>query len=313
MRGLTATPASSVGVVPAGSVLAAGDGFSVAEVRCPGALAGFDAPEVERGHVLVAAHRGVFLRRVADRKVFVDGTVAYLSAPDTVEEFAHPVPGGDVCTVIRFHPDLIAALNGGDPGLCHPALPMDASSDLALRHVIGLARGGDADGSLAERVTRLTSSLLARRFPDRAGSGRPATTAARGRLVEEAKAALAADPCLGLIRLSQVVGCSPHHLSRVFALLAGSTVSQYRNRLRVTRALQRIGDGERDLAGLAADLGFSDHAHLTRTIRAATGHTPTFCRALLAGRQPMPAAVRSRMRSEPAWRTSVNAPEASAR
>ena len=59
--------------------------------------------------MLVATYRGAFVRRVAGREVFVDGSVAYLSAPGTVEEFAHPVPGGDVCTVIRFAPRLIAA------------------------------------------------------------------------------------------------------------------------------------------------------------------------------------------------------------
>jgi AraC-like DNA-binding protein len=71
----------------------------------------------------------------------------------------------------------------------------------------------------------------------------------------------------------------------VFSQLTGSTVSQYRNRLRVSRALQRIADGEQDLAGLAADLGFTDHAHLTRTIRAATGHPPSACRLLLTGQR----------------------------
>ena len=267
-------------------MLAAGEGFSLAEVRCPGARAGFDRPELECGHVLVTARRGVFVRRVRGQEVFVDGTVAYLSAPDTVEQFAHPVPGGDVCTVIRFDAGLIAALSGGDPDIRHPALPMDAASELALRHVIGLARAGDPDGSLAERVARLASGLLARRFPDRASSSRPATAAARSRLVDQAKAALAADPRLALTGLSRAVGCSPHHLSRVFTQLAGCTVSQYRNRLRVTRALERIGDGEQDLAGLAAELGFSDHAHLTRTMRAATGHTPSTCRAVLVTTRP---------------------------
>jgi len=264
-------------------MLAAGSGYSLAEVRCPGTPAGFDRPEAERGHVLVAAYRGAFVRRVAGREVLVDGSVAYLSAPGTVEEFAHPVPGGDVCTAIRFDPGLLAALSGGDPDLADPALPMDAASELALRQVTGLARAGDPGGSLTERVARLASGLLARRFPDRVASGRPATAAARRRLVSQARAALAADPRLGLIELSRVAGCSPHHLSRVFTQLAGCTVSQYRNRLRVTSALQRIGDGEQDLGALAADLGFSDHAHLTRTIRAATGHPPTTCRALLTG------------------------------
>jgi hypothetical protein len=77
-----------------GSVLAAGAGYSLAEVRCPGASARFAQPEEEHGHLLVAAYRGAFVRRVAGREVFVDGSVAYLSAPGTVEEFAHPVSGG---------------------------------------------------------------------------------------------------------------------------------------------------------------------------------------------------------------------------
>lgn len=272
--------------MPDGSVLVVGDGFSIAEVRCPGAGAGFDAPELECAHVLVAPRRGVFLRRVCGREVFTDATVAYLSAPGTVEEFAHPVAGGDACTVIRFEPWLIAALTGGDPGPCHPALPMDAASELALRRMTCVARLGDPDGSLAEQMTRLAAGLLARRFPERVGSGRPATAAARRRLVDRAKAALAADPRLGLPGLSQAVGCSPHHLSRTFTQLTGHTISQHRNRLRVTLALDRIGQGEPDLAGLAHDLGFSDHAHLTRTIRTATGQTPSACRALLTARPP---------------------------
>jgi AraC-like DNA-binding protein len=98
-------------------------------------------------------------------------------------------------------------------------------------------------------------------------------------VVSQAKAALAADPRLGLVELSRVTGCSPHHLSRVFARLTGLTVSQYRNRLRVSLALERVAGGERDLAGLAGDLGFADHAHLTRTVRAATGRTPSALRA----------------------------------
>ena len=159
--------------------------------------------------MLVASYRGAFVRRVAGREVFVDGSVAYLSAPGTVEEFAHPVPGGDVCTVIRFDPGLIAALSGGAPELADPALPMNGASELALRQATELARIGDPDGSLAERVARLASGLLARRFPDRVASGRPATAAARRRLVSQTKAALAADSRLGLVELSRLARLLP--------------------------------------------------------------------------------------------------------
>ncbi|WP_268247907.1 AraC family transcriptional regulator [Streptomyces lateritius] len=44
--------------------------------------------------------------------------------------------------------------------------------------------------------------------------------------------------------------------------------------------------GEDSLAGLAADLGFSDQAHLCRTMRQYLGHTPTALRRLLAPRSP---------------------------
>jgi len=62
---------------------------------------------------------------------------------------------------------------------------------------------------------------------------------------------------------------------------ADRRVHRAAQRIRVSRALERIGQGERSLAGLAFELGFADHAHLTRTVRAVTGHTPTGCRALL--------------------------------
>jgi transcriptional regulator GlxA family with amidase domain len=71
----------------------------------------------------------------------------------------------------------------------------------------------------------------------------------------------------------------------VFVQLIGCTVSQYRNRLRVSLALDQIGQGAPDLASLAHDLGFSDHAHLTRTVQAATGQNPQ-CLPGIADRTP---------------------------
>src|SRR5262249_14084399 len=77
-----------------------------------------------------------------------------------------------------------------------------------------------------------------------------------------------------LTTMARMIGVSPHHLSRVFHQETGQTLARYRNRLRVRAALDRIEGGERNLAGLAADLGFSDHAHLTRTVRSELGNPP---------------------------------------
>ena len=74
-------------------MLAAGGGYSLAEVCCPGAPAGFAQPEAEHGHVLVATYRGAFVRRVAGREVFADGSVAYLSAPGVLSNVTSwPLP-----------------------------------------------------------------------------------------------------------------------------------------------------------------------------------------------------------------------------
>jgi AraC-like DNA-binding protein len=54
-------------------------------------------------------------------------------------------------------------------------------------------------------------------------------------------------------------------------------------RLRVRAALERLAGGERQLARLAADLGFADQAHLTRAVRAETGATPSALRGALSG------------------------------
>jgi AraC-like DNA-binding protein len=78
------------------------------------------------------------------------------------------------------------------------------------------------------------------------------------------------------------VAVSPHHLSRIFQARTGATVSRYRNRLRVRTALERLAGGERDLAALAADLRFADHAHLVRTLRREVGSAPSELRTLLS-------------------------------
>jgi len=272
--------------VRSGSLLAAGDGFDVNAVRCAGARRGFDAPEETSGHALVFVRRGAFVRQVAGQEVLLDSTVAYLTAPGDEQRCAHPVGTDDTCVVIGLSPGLASSLAGGEPrGLL--AVPMNAASEFAIRRVASLARGGaDIDGELAEGVAGLVAALVARARTGGpgwapAGSAAGGRAGGRERLAGQAREIMLAEPSLGVIELARRVSCSPHYLSRVFSQVTGSSISAYRNRIRVSRALERIGQGERSLAGLAFELGFADHAHLTRTVRAVTGHTPTGCRALL--------------------------------
>jgi transcriptional regulator GlxA family with amidase domain len=72
----------------------------------------------------------------------------------------------------------------------------------------------------------------------------------------------------------QWIGTSPRHLAQVARVQA------------VSRKAQTGGS----LAGIAADVGFADQAHMTRVVRQLTGLTPQRLRR--PGRTPIAAAFR---------------------
>ncbi|MDC6170296.1 helix-turn-helix transcriptional regulator [Paucibacter sp. XJ19-41] len=72
--------------------------------------------------------------------------------------------------------------------------------------------------------------------------------------------------------------CSLFHLARSFRRHTGLSLHGYRQRLRLAVALQRLEDGERDLAGLAHDLGFSSQSHLGAAFQRGLGVTPAQAR-----------------------------------
>jgi len=250
-------------------------------VACAGTERGWARPEDAGGPGIVFVRRGTFARRADGVESMLDAAVAYFELPGTEEQFAHPAGHDDEC----FSVDLPAALLG-DLGRAPSELPLGpvyttAAIDLAHRR-LALEAGRGCDGfELYERAAGLVARALEGPFPRRP-SGGPATARARRRLVARAREALRAEPSTGLVPLAREVGSSPHHLSRVFTAETGQTLSAYRNRLRAALALARLEAGERDLSRLAAELGFADHAHMTRVVRAAAGAPPSELRRVLA-------------------------------
>ena len=279
--------------------LARGPGFSVAAVSCGDDHAGWSPTETRAGHRLVLVRRGRFRRRVAGRPATIDPTLGYLGLPGEQESFAHPA-GGDECTSVAIAPQLWRLL-AGDPGRpARTTVPVDARLELAHRRLVAAAASGDADHALAEELLALVAAAVRRTMAGATPAG--ATEMAAGPpggaaaakvrdagLAAAAREAVAADhpASRGLFPLAEMLGVSPYRLSRAFSREAGMSLTRYRNRVRVSRALERLAAGERDLGLLAADLGFCDQAHLTRTVRAQAGHTPAALRRLL-GRAPRP-------------------------
>lgn len=263
--------------------IATGDGVSVEQVRVRAETARWSEPEVPAGYRLVFVRRGIFRARVGGHMLLADPAIAYAGGPGIEQSIAHRVRVDDTWTSVGISESLMDGLNrqGRPLGI---SIPITGDVAVAHRLLVVRARQRTDSFELAERVIRLAGTLLAPCTLAIAAT-RPATAAGRRRLVESVRELLlAADPGRsGLAGMARCVGCSPHHLSRVFHQETGMTLTRYRNRIRAFRALDAIEGGDKDLAALAARLGFADHAHLTRTVRSECGHTPRELRQLLAG------------------------------
>ena len=267
--------------------------FSVTAVGCTGAHARWSEPEVRDGHRLVLVRRGRFSRRADGAHTEVDTTLAYLGVPGEEEQFAHPA-GGDQCTSITVGPRLWRSM-AGDPGrvrVSTPGVYVDARVDLAHRRVLAAARAGDLDHALPEQLLGLLAETVRQTASGPTPMAAHAAHASRTARASRGEAALVAaardaeldgNPAAdGLLPLAELLGVSPYRLSRSFTRELGVSLTRFRNRVRVGRALDRLESGEPELSLLAADLGFADQAHLCRTVRQHLGHTPTALRRLLA-------------------------------
>jgi AraC-like DNA-binding protein len=69
-------------------------------------------------------------------------------------------------------------------------------------------------------------------------------------------------------------GLARETLSRGFRLSFGVAPSRYRAEVRALRAWRAVVATRAPLAGIAAEQGFADQAHMTREVRRITGRTP---------------------------------------
>ncbi|MCX2949685.1 helix-turn-helix transcriptional regulator [Lentzea sp. NEAU-D7] len=254
------------------TVLAARPEFTVSSVDCRADHRGWSAEQPSADVRLVLVRSGGFRRRVRNGCTDLDRTLGYLGLPGEEEQFSHPA-GGDVCTSISLRPGLWRALAGDAPRFAGPSLYVDGRLDLAHRRLLAAARD-DGSEELVGLVAQAVRQVVTTRAPD--GGGDEALVArARGVIGDDHPAAS------GLIPLAGLLGVSPYRLSRAFTRVLGVSLTRYRNGVRVSRALDRLEQGEPGLAALAADLGFADQAHLCRTVRDHLGHTPTALRRLL--------------------------------
>lgn len=244
-------------------------------VECGDHHASWSLPEVATATQVVLVRHGRFRLHSRGRHTTVDPTSGYLQSVGHEVQFAHPA-GGDSCTSVTVPTGpMIAEIDN----VGAPAIRVDARLELAHRRL--LRTSDDPDFAAVEAVLDLLQLAL---------RSEPAEAPAPGRhaLADRARAAILADEpsSTSLVALAGLLEASPSHLSRTFGHHAGMSLSRYRNRVRISRALQRVDEGETDIANLAITLGFSDQAHFTRTVRRELGCTPRRLLTLLSPSEP---------------------------
>jgi AraC-like DNA-binding protein len=258
--------------------LATLNGFSLSEVRISVQASTWSRPECPGRYRLVFVRRGAYRMRAPSLDVVVDPTTAYVTRPDHYHQIAHKPGSEDVCTELLLSESFLVEKVGAEVPATNRMLFTDGSVDLAHRALVARSRRPVDAFELEERVLRLVGDTLGVPWHEEA-SGSPVGSTTRRRVVERARELLTDAPALpGLTQLAKQAGVSPHYLSRIFRQETGETLSRFRNRIRIRRALERIEAGEDDLAELALELGFADQAHFTRTMRDEVGIPPTSVR-----------------------------------
>lgn len=224
---------------------------------------------------LVFPRRGVFRWEVGKRSVVADPNTAVLFHPARPYRISHPADGGDDCISLRVAQDVVEDALGR-----RAETPRFWNLPGSAQHALHASlRGLDdaADALDAEEAAMAILELFADAPPRVESRDEPAVEAVRERI--------AADPSEHptLAALARDVGLSPYHLARRFRSQTGSSIHEYRTRLRLLEGLYRIREGADAIAPLAFDLGFASHAHFTGAFRRAFGFNPSEGRRASAG------------------------------
>jgi AraC-like DNA-binding protein len=260
------------------------------DFRCRARVEPAGKEEPNPTHSIVFVRRGVFVRTDRDGTNVADANQILFFNEGQPYRYAHPVPGGDDCTILTLDEECARA---AVQRFVRPG-PRDPDGPFPVNHALLTPRAAqlhhellavssepcDASGFAAEDIVAdlIDESLSALHGATGTRTRRPRSRGARQRDAVEAvklilSRSIGAPPSLA--ELAAAVGCSPFHLSHIFRTHTGLALRHYVRRLRALLAADRLRRGARDLTSLALDLGFYDHSHFTNVFRQEWGVPPS--------------------------------------
>jgi len=231
-------------------------------------------------HVVIPL-RGSFVWHLPSDEIFADSGRVLFAGGGEAYSLSHPV-GGDGSIVITPSKAVLEELLG----VCDVAadhrllrahwLPNLYDLQLSIQMLYALCVG--SDGLLG--VEECLIGILATLFD--APQSTPKIGARANRTLSQAKAILQASASAksSLSDIAKAVGVSATYLTRLFGIVEGISLHQYELKLRLAAALDVLAETD-DMTGLALDLGFCSHSHLTAAFRTRFGAPPSIIRAQL--------------------------------
>jgi AraC-like DNA-binding protein len=285
----TMSKAKFHGQIPAAdamlTVLGKAPGMRVVDHDCHKPAGARGSYEYSLDYGLVLVRRGGYWREANGRGHYLGPTDAFFERPFIEQRIEHHRETGDRCTSLWLSEGAVYAL-AGDISVPDEPITTTPGIDLWHRELVVALRLGIDRFELDERLAQLVGAITECATPGRLTARRWTTRANHRRMVRDAREAIIADPAgADFDDLAQTLGHTRFHVSRVFSRVTGMTLSQFRNRVRVAIALERLVDGYESLANLSADLGFVDQSHLSRVVRANTGERLGALRHRLGDRQ----------------------------
>lgn len=275
--------AATMPVMAHDTQLFATDTVTVRDIRCAAPRGGCGAERGDEGAHIALVRRGAFAYHPGNRRHHADPITALFHCARHGYRISHPVDGGDRCTVIACAPGLDEEVFGRD---AIEGRRVEFAVDLRT-HFAHLALWRELACPAGDRMSgeELTLALIGLLRPLPVVPVRHASARHRlQRQLDDARLLLGdcLDRNVGVDVVARTVGLSPFHLMRSFRAYTGQTMREYRRRLRVAVALDRLDEGCDDLTRLALDVGFASHSHMDAAFGRELGLAPAAARERLA-------------------------------
>jgi AraC family transcriptional regulator len=253
--------------------IAAGDGWSVADVICTSGPQDRSFEEHHTAYSIAMVLSGTFQYRSALGSGLMAPGSLMLGNPSLPYECGHEHGEGDRCVVFWYTPEYFERLAGGDGKFRTARLPpLRAMTPLVTSAAAGALGAAEISWEeLGVRVAARTVALAAEHESDH-----PALPPNAQERVTRAVRAIEhrPDANLSLATLAQESGLSPYHFLRTFERLTGVTPHQYVLRARLRAAATRLATEAGRVIDVALDSGFGDVSNFNRAFRREFGVSP---------------------------------------